>query len=202
MSNKLNYLDKKGLAKVFSILKFGHKKIWHGTLAEWEALSATEKAKYDQAEVIDEYTGVPVVVDKIEAGNMNPVTSNAVAEAITAAAIGRAKIGYFPAISTTGNHNSSMVLTEGTWYVELSCLCSSTLLSGDVGISINGAAFGYRRFRFTPNGSISEVQQSVSVFVTVPAGEQYTTGMMIYNSTSVQINGDANFWNIQAIRVA
>lgn len=82
MSNKLNYLDKKGLAKVFSILKFGHKKIWHGTLAEWDALSATEKAKYDQAEVIDEYTGVPVVVDKVEAGNLNPVTSNAVYDAM------------------------------------------------------------------------------------------------------------------------
>lgn len=82
MSNKLNYLDKKGLAKVFSILKFGHKKIWHGTLTEWEALSATEKAKYDQAEVIDEYTGVPVVVDKVESGNLNPVTSNAVSEYI------------------------------------------------------------------------------------------------------------------------
>lgn len=88
MSNKLNYLDKKGLAKVFSILKFGHKKIWHGTQAEWEALSATEKAKYDQAEVIDEYTGVPVVVDKVESGNMNPVTSNAVAEALGSGAGG------------------------------------------------------------------------------------------------------------------
>lgn len=84
MSNKLNYLDKKGLAKVFSLIKFGHKKIWHGTLAEWEALSTAEKAEYDQAEVIDEYTGVPVVVDKVEAGNLNPVTSNAVAEAIAA----------------------------------------------------------------------------------------------------------------------
>lgn len=79
MSNKLKYLDKKGLAKMFSLIKFGHKKIWHGTLAEWEALSAEEKAEYDQAEVIDEYTGVPVVVDKVEAGNLNPVTSNAVA---------------------------------------------------------------------------------------------------------------------------
>lgn len=83
MSNKLKYLDKKGLAKVFSLIKFGHKKIWHGTLAEWEALSAAEKAEYDQAEVIDEYTGVPVIVDKVEAGNLNPVTSNAVAEALT-----------------------------------------------------------------------------------------------------------------------
>ena len=80
MSNKLKYLDKKGLAKVFSLIKFGHKKIWHGTLAEWEALSAEEKAEYDQAEVIDDDTGVPVVVDKIESGNMNAVTSNAVSK--------------------------------------------------------------------------------------------------------------------------
>lgn len=73
------YLDYAGLKRVLAKLLPGARKIWHGTLAEWEALSATEKAKYDQAEVIDEYTGVPVVVDKVEAGNLNPVTSNAVA---------------------------------------------------------------------------------------------------------------------------
>lgn len=196
------YLDYAGLKRVLAKLLPGARKIWHGTLAEWEALSATEKAKYDQAEVIDEYTGVPVVVDKVESGNLNPVTSNAVAEAIDIATVGQAKIGYFPIITTTGNHNSSMILTEGTWRVELSCLCHVSLLSGDVGISINGGAFGDRRFRYTPAGSTSEVQQSVSVIVTVPAGAQYTTGMYIYNSPSVSINGDANFWNMQAIRVA
>lgn len=73
------YLDYAGLKRVLAKLLPGARKIWHGTLAEWEALSATEKAKYDQAEVIDEYTGVPVVVDKVESGNLNPVTSNAVA---------------------------------------------------------------------------------------------------------------------------
>lgn len=72
------YLDYAGLKRVLAKLLPGARKIWHGTLAEWEALSATEKAKYDQAEVIDEYTGVPVVVDKVESGNLNPVTSNAV----------------------------------------------------------------------------------------------------------------------------
>ena len=194
------YLDYAGLKRVLAKLLPGARKIWHGTLAEWEALSAAEKAKYDQAEVIDEYTGVPVVVDKVESGNLNPVTSNAVANALTA--VGQAKIGTFPAITTTGNHNSNMVLTEGTWLVELSCLCHITLLSGDVGISINGTNFGFRRFRYTPDGSSSEVQQSVSRVVTVPAGEQYTTGMMIYNSPQVNINGDGNFWNITAIRVA
>ena len=93
MSNKLKYLDKKGLAKVFSLIKFGHKKIWHGTQDEWDALPAEEKAKYDQAEVIDEYTGVPVVVDKVEAGNLNPVTSNAVAEALSSGAGGAGGTG-------------------------------------------------------------------------------------------------------------
>lgn len=74
------YLDYAGLKRVLAKLLPGARKIWHGTLAEWENLSAAEKAKYDQAEVIDEYTGVPVVVDKVESGNLNPVTSNAVAE--------------------------------------------------------------------------------------------------------------------------
>lgn len=72
------YLDYAGLKRVLAKLLPGARKIWHGTLAEWENLSAAEKAKYDQAEVIDEYTGVPVVVDKVESGNLNPVTSNAV----------------------------------------------------------------------------------------------------------------------------
>jgi hypothetical protein len=89
MNEKVNnmatkkYLDYAGLKRVLAKLLPGARKIWHGTLAEWEALSATEKAKYDQAEVIDEYTGVPVVVDKVESGNMNPVTSNAVAGCTT-----------------------------------------------------------------------------------------------------------------------
>lgn len=76
------FLSYEGLRRMLGHLLPGARKIWHGTLAEWEALSAAEKAKYDQAEVIDEYTGVPVVVDKVESGNLNPVTSNAVADAM------------------------------------------------------------------------------------------------------------------------
>lgn len=54
-------------------------KIWRGTQAEWDALSAAEKDKYEQAEIIGlDNNGVVYVVDRIEAGNMNPVTSNAV----------------------------------------------------------------------------------------------------------------------------
>ena len=56
-------------------------KIWRGTQEEWDALSAAEKDKYEQAEIIGlDNNGVVYVVDRIEAGNMNPVTSNAVAK--------------------------------------------------------------------------------------------------------------------------
>ena len=70
-------------------------KIWRGTQAAWDALTPTQKDEYDQAEVIDEYTGVPVVVDKVESGNLNPVTSNAVAECFRESS-GTATLTSFP----------------------------------------------------------------------------------------------------------
>lgn len=58
-------------------------KIWRGTQEEWDALSAAEKDKYEQAEIIGlDNNGVVYVADKVESGNMNPVTSNAVAKAM------------------------------------------------------------------------------------------------------------------------
>ena len=50
---KKQYLDYAGLKRVLKRLLPGARKIWHGTLAEWEALSEAERDKYDQAEVID-----------------------------------------------------------------------------------------------------------------------------------------------------
>ena len=50
---KKKYLDYAGLKRVLKHLLPGARKIWHGTLAEWEALSEAERDKYDQAEVID-----------------------------------------------------------------------------------------------------------------------------------------------------
>lgn len=50
---KKQYLDYAGLKRVLKRLLPGARKIWHGTEAEWEALSETERDKYDQAEVID-----------------------------------------------------------------------------------------------------------------------------------------------------
>lgn len=50
---KKRYLDYAGLKRVLKHLLPGARKIWHGTLDEWKALSEAERDKYDQAEVID-----------------------------------------------------------------------------------------------------------------------------------------------------
>ena len=53
MSNK-KYLDYAGLKRVLAKLLPGARKIWHGTEDEWNQLTAAERDKYDQAEIIDE----------------------------------------------------------------------------------------------------------------------------------------------------
>lgn len=74
----MKYLDEHGTETVLKKIK---NQIWRGTQAEWDALSADEKDKYEQAEIIGlDNNGVVYVADKVESGNMNPVTSNAVAK--------------------------------------------------------------------------------------------------------------------------
>ena len=58
-------------------------KIWRGTQEEWDALPSADKDFYDQAEISGvNNDGMVYVADKIENGNMNAVTSNAVYDAI------------------------------------------------------------------------------------------------------------------------
>ena len=53
-----------------------------GTVAEWNALNATDKAKYDIVNLTDDAATTSAVVDILQNGNMNAVTSNAVYDAI------------------------------------------------------------------------------------------------------------------------
>ena len=53
-----------------------------GTQAEWNALTAEEQAVYSVRCFTDDETETNTVVDAVTDGNMHPVTSNAVAEAI------------------------------------------------------------------------------------------------------------------------
>lgn len=50
-----------------------------GTIAEWEALSSSEKAEYELVNLTDDLAGgAQAVVDAVEENNFSPVTSNAV----------------------------------------------------------------------------------------------------------------------------
>lgn len=50
-----------------------------GTRNEWDSLSLEQKAQYGIANITDDVaSGVPIVVDAVTNGDMNPVTSNAV----------------------------------------------------------------------------------------------------------------------------
>ena len=56
------------------------KKTFVGTRAEWDLLSAAEKKEYDLADFTDDTaSGVPIISDTVTDGDMNAVTSNAVA---------------------------------------------------------------------------------------------------------------------------
>jgi hypothetical protein len=78
-------------------------KIWRGTQEEWDALPSADRDFYDQAEISGvNNDGMVYVADKIENGNMNAVTSNAVYGAI--AQIKFATISNEGAASTLGDY--------------------------------------------------------------------------------------------------
>ena len=62
-----------------------YKKIFTGTRAEWDALTTAEKGEYDICNLTDDLAGGELVVsDTVTEGDLNPVTSNAVFDAIQA----------------------------------------------------------------------------------------------------------------------
>lgn len=69
----LKYLSKRGLSTLF---KRGVRFTFHGTQAEWDALSDAEKSKYDQAEIwdimSDAYYSTPVGVIQAYMGTTAP----------------------------------------------------------------------------------------------------------------------------------
>ena len=59
-----------------------HVPVFTGTRTEWNALSNAEKAEYDIVNLTDDLGASNSVVNIVQDGNMNPVTSNAVYNAI------------------------------------------------------------------------------------------------------------------------
>ena len=84
-----------------------------GTQAEWNALTATEKAKYNLVNITDDAaSGAQVVVDEVTEGNMNAVSSNAVAEAL--GELPQFKFVSYSVPSNTISANSSGIISIPT----------------------------------------------------------------------------------------
>jgi len=66
-----------------TLFKKFFKKTFVGTRAEWNLLSVAEKKEYDIANITDDLAGGELIVtDAVTDGDLNPVTSNAVYNAI------------------------------------------------------------------------------------------------------------------------
>ena len=90
------YIGKTGNPNTLVQLETGSgSDIFIGTQAEWDLLSTAEKNEYQQANLTDVNSVVNVPVDTVADGNMNPVTSNAVYDAIIAKALASSDFADF-----------------------------------------------------------------------------------------------------------
>ena len=87
-----------------------------GTLQEWTDLPLAEKAEYEIVNITDDINNSATVVDVVADGNMNPVTSNAVYDAIQGAdaSLEVAVTGN----TTVGAITSGTTLPQGTTFTE------------------------------------------------------------------------------------
>ena len=142
----------------------------------------------------DDYEDSVGVVDRIEDNNMNAVTSNAVYDAL--APVGtHVWGGFYSGFYTTGQHNSTLTLTEGTWLV-LMTLLTGPDLSGDMCMTAGGTKVsGYVRADNTNQKSIA-----LNAIVPVGAGATKVIGLNQVNGTA-NVNGDSSFWYVNAYRL-
>ena len=98
-----------------------YKTIFVGTRAQWDALSATDKIKYNEAHITDDVIGGEVA-DEVTDGLMSPVTSNAVYD-------------YFIDSIVDGQHRPP---TSNAVFDQLKNFCMTVQASGSLTIDGNG----------------------------------------------------------------
>lgn len=107
------------------------KKTFVGTQAEWDALTSTEQANYDIVNITDDEGEDVVVVDEVAEGNLNAVTSNAVAQSLPSFILIRLHFTVNAAASSTQTAitaSSDISIPAGKYLV------SGTLTDIDMGI--------------------------------------------------------------------
>lgn len=192
------YLNKRGLATLLGLIKFGHKKIWHGTQDEWDALSAEEKDKYDQAEIEDQ-NGI-AAVDKIEDGNMNPVTSNAVAEALSSVgAFIHCGLPLYELNDESATVMSTVNVPKGTWLLVGVVMNTVTSEFGRIALAVtgDGASLNTGVVRSVTGGYQSQTIIGVAKFTS----DTNKVGITFVSVTG-NSNGDDLYWYVNAIKIA
>ena len=101
-----------------------YKTIFVGTRAQWDALSATDKIKYQEAHITDDVIGGEVA-DVVQDGLMSPVTSNAVFDAL-ATKIPQIKTITIDAPKAEGHANFSITIPSNAFIVETVISTSKT----------------------------------------------------------------------------
>ena len=192
IQDSFKYLDKNGLKKVLGLIK-NKDAHWTGTHAEYEAQKDTIPA-YAILHFTDDYDDSVGVVDKIENNNMNGVTSNAVYDAL--APIGTHVRGQFSPFGTIGQHDTNLVLTEGTWLVIMTLLVGIHL-SGDMYMTAGETGVS-KCIRASIDGT--DQTSTLNALVTVAASTTKVVGLYQMGGTA-DVNGDGNYWYVDAYRI-
>lgn len=111
-------------------------KIFTGTTAEWAALTTDEKKKYTIANITDD-DSASSIVDAVQDGNMQPVTSNAVYDAL---ALKQNTLTF----DTTPTSGSTNPVTSGGIYQAISNVTWSTVDGWTFGQTPYGLKIAYR----------------------------------------------------------
>ena len=176
MANK-SYLDYAGLKRVLKRMLPGARKIWHGTIDEWDTLSAAEKDKYDQAEIVIN------AVNKMELNNKHPIMDQFV----------KAKWDEIGWLYTTDR--PAYNVPNATWLLDqrlnLTNLPEGTyLMFGFVGFSNVGTVTGNVGIMAFSQQNIqadTRIISTASSSVAIPTGDWYgqtaLLGVMINNKT-------------------
>lgn len=112
----MKFLESDGIKQLLRRVFFWSKKTFIGTRAEWVALTEDEKNSYDIAQITDDCPYIEPA-DVVESGNMNPVTSNAVANILNPSQY--ETIALTPDIADV-NALSWTVPSDGVWCIAFS----------------------------------------------------------------------------------
>ena len=153
--------------------------IFVGTQAEWDALSTAEKNEYSQASLTDVNSVVHVPVDVVADGNMNPVTSNAVYDAL-------------PVKSTSTS--IKMTMTNGTEHVTGPAVNTILIKLGPNWGIVIGLPYVSNTTTGTVNFSVSITGASLIELMSLEGWQESNTdGTIGYN----KLLGD--FWMLNCI---